>query len=203
MRGSLRIHPSDNLHLDIMLQHIRDDGGTGELWTPNPEYLTDPHDIRLATVTLENPYLTSEIDNLNVNLDYDLGYANVRSITGYAHSEVRNVDDCAGLPGLQGCVRSALPIEFTQWSQELQLVFPQSGAYEGILGAYYSDADTSAVFYQLFPLDNPQPSEDNQSTQGVLTSALFGQATVHFADRWSATAGLRVSWEEQRATTHA
>ena len=30
---------------------------------------------------------------------------------------------------------------------------------------------------------------------------LFGQATVHFADRWSATAGLRLSREEQRVTT--
>ena len=201
MRGSLRIQPSDNLHLDIMAQHIRDDGGSGDLWTPNPDFLVDPHDIRLTTVTLENPYLISEIDNLNVNLEYDLGYASLRSITGYARSEVQNVDDCAGLPILQGCVRSALPNEFNQWSQELQLVFPQSGAYEGILGAYYSDADASAVLYQLFPLVSAQPLSDNRSTESGSTSALFGQAIVHFADRWSATAGLRMSWEEQRATT--
>ena len=48
----------------------------------------DPHDIRLTTVTLENPYLISEIDNLDVNLGYDLGFATLRSITGYVHSEV-------------------------------------------------------------------------------------------------------------------
>jgi hypothetical protein len=32
-----------------------------------PEFPSDPHDIRLTTVTLENPYLISEIDNLNVS----------------------------------------------------------------------------------------------------------------------------------------
>ena len=201
MRGSLRIQPSDDLNLDIMAQHIRDDGGSGDLWTPSPDLLIDPHDIRLATVTLEDPYLISEIDNLNVNLEYDLGFASLRSITGYARSEVRNVDDCAGLPILQGCVRSALPNEFNQWSQELQLLFPQSGAYEGILGAYYSDAETSAVFYQVWPVVSAQPLNDNRSTESGSTSALFGQATVHFAHRWSATAGLRMSWEEQHATT--
>ena len=109
LRGSLRIQASDDLRVDVMAQHIRDDGASGDLWTPHPDFLVDPHDIRLTTVTLENPYLISEIDNLNVNLEYDLGYPSLRSITGYAHSRVRNVDDCAGLPVLQGCNRSALP----------------------------------------------------------------------------------------------
>ena len=95
--------------MDVMAQHIRDDGGSGDLWTPRPDNLADPHDIRLTTVTLENPYLISEIDNLNVNLEYELGFATLQSITGYVRSEVRNVDDCAGIPLLEGCVRSALP----------------------------------------------------------------------------------------------
>ena len=198
LRGSLRIDASDDLRLDIMIQHIRDDGGSGDLWLPRPDFLVDPGDIRLTTVTLENPYLISEVENLNVNLDYDLGFASLRSFTGYAHSKVRNVDDCAGMPVLLGCVRSALPIEYDQWSQELQLVFPRTGSLEGIVGAYYSEADSSLAFYQLLPLVNSQPLNDNLSTSGNSAVGLFGQATVHFADRWSTTAGIRLSREEHR-----
>ncbi len=201
LRGSLRIDSGDDLRLDIVAQHIRDDGGSGDLWSPRPDFLADPHDIRLTTVTLESPYLISEIDNLNVNLDYDLGFATLRSVTGYARSEVRNVDDCAGIPVLRGCVRSGQPIEFDQLSQEFQLVFPRSGAVEGIVGAFYSDADEASAFYQLLPAVNAQPLSDNHSTGSELASALFGQATVHFADRWSSTAGLRLSREEIRVTT--
>ena len=202
VRGSFRVDAGDDLRLDIMAQHARDDGASSDLWSPNPDFLVDPHDIRLTTVTLENPYLISETDNLNVNLEYDLGFATLRSITGYARSEVRGVDDCAGIPALLGCVRSVLPNDFDQWSQELQLVFPRSGAVEGIVGAYYSDADAVVALYQLLqPTMNTQPLNDNLSTFRDPAYALFGQATVHFADKWSTTAGLRLSREEHRATT--
>ncbi len=201
MRGSFRVDAGDDLRLDIMAQHARDDGASGDLWSPRPEFLVDPHDIRLTTVTLDNPYLVSESDNLNVNLEYDVGFATLRSITGYSRSEVRGVDDCAGTPSLRGCIRSVLPNDFDQWSQELQLVFPRSGHFEGIVGAYYSDADAVVASYQLLPVQNTQPLNDNLSTFNDPASALFGQATVHFADKWIATAGLRLSREEHRATT--
>jgi iron complex outermembrane receptor protein len=201
VRGSLRIDAGDALRIDIMAQHLRDDGATGDLWSPRPDFLVDPRDIRLTTVTIEDPYLISEIDNLSFNLEYDLGFATLRSITGYAQSEVRNVDDCAGSPLLLGCVRSAQPNEFDQWSQELQLVFPRAGAIEGIVGAYYADADSTTAFYQLLPEVNPRPLSDNLSTLSDPASALFGQATLYFANRWSVTAGLRLSREEHRATT--
>ena len=201
LRGSLRIDFEMTLRVDVMAQHIRDDGGSGELWTPSPDFLVDPHDIRLTTVTLENPYLISEIDNLNVNLEYDLGYASLRSITGYARSKVRNVDDCAGLPVLQGCVRSALP-------HRIRPVEP--GTPAGVSPVRRNRRHRGRVllrcryvrgFYQLLPLVNSQPLNDNHSTTSDPTSAVFGQATVHFADRWSATAGLRMSREKQRVTT--
>jgi iron complex outermembrane receptor protein len=201
LRGSLRIDAGDSLRLDIVAQHLRDEGATGDLWAPNPAFLPDPNDIRLTTVTLENPYLISEIDNLNVNLEYDLGFASLRSITGYARSEVRNVDDCAGTPELLGCVRSALPDAFDLWSQEVQLLFPRSGSLEGVLGAYFADDDGATAFYQLVPQDSPQPYYDNYSTSSGTAAALYGQITVHFARKWNATAGLRLGREERRDTT--
>ncbi len=201
VRGSLRIDTSDDLRVDIVAQHIRDDGASGELWSPRPDFLLDPADIRLTTVTLANPYLISEIDNLNVKLEYDLGFATLRSLTGYARSEVRNLDDCAGMPILQGCVRGTNPTKYDQWSQELQLVFPRTGSVEGLVGAYYSDSDSSRDFHQLLPLLNSQPLNDYQSTSSEPAAAVFGQATVRLAEGWSATGGVRLSWERHRVST--
>ena len=151
VRGSLRVAATDELRIDVMVQSIRDDGAVGDLWLPNPEFLPDQNDIHLTTVTLENPYLHSEVDNLDVNLEYELGFATLRSISGYARSEVRNVDDCAAFPELQGCVRAALPNETEQWSQELQLVIPGSRGISGIVGAYYADSDGELGFIFVRP----------------------------------------------------
>ena len=104
LRGSLRIQASDDLRVDIMAQHIRDDGASGDLWTPSPDFLVNPHDIRLTTVTLENPYLISEIDNLNVNLEYDLGYAEPalhHRLCTQPGSECRRLRRAAPAAGLQ------------------------------------------------------------------------------------------------------
>lgn len=198
LRGSLRVDDLENLRVNVMFQRIRDDGGSGDLWLPRPDFLVDPDDIHLTTVTLENPYLISEVENLNFNLEYDLGFANLRSFTGYARSKVRNVDDCAGMPILEGCVRSALPNEFDQWSQELQLVFPRAGPIDGIVGAYYSEADSTLAFYQLLPLVNPLPLNDFRSTSDNSAFSLFGQATAHLGDQWITTAGIRLSREKHR-----
>jgi iron complex outermembrane receptor protein len=200
LRLALRIETNEGLSLDVMAQHVRDDGASAELWTPRPDFLADPDDIRLTTVTLANPYLISETDNFSINAQYDFGIATLRSITGYARSDVRNLDDCAGLPFLLGCVRGTGPSEFDQWSQEFQLVFPRKGAVEGLVGAYYSEADSFAHFHQLLPQLNLQPLNDYQSISEEPAAAVFGQATLQLSDRWSATGGVRLSWEQQRAT---
>ena len=201
IRGALRIDASDDLHLDIMAQHIRDDGASGELWSQRPDFLVDPHDIRLTTVTLANPYFISEIDNFSVNLQYDFGFATLRSISGYARSEVRDLDDCAGTPVLQGCVRGAAPASYDQWSQELQLSFPGTSQIHGLIGAYYADADTSLKFHQVLPLLSTRPVNDYHQTSGERAAALFGQATLRLAEGWSATSGVRLSKEHDLVTT--
>jgi iron complex outermembrane receptor protein len=198
LRAALRIEPSEDISLDLMAQHVRDDGASGDLWTPRPDFLVDPNDIRLTTVTLANPYLISETDNVSIRFQHDFGIATLRSITGYARSEVRNLDDCAGMPFLLGCVRGADPSRYDQWSQELQLVFAREGSVEGLVGAYFSSADAYLHFHQTFPLISSQALNDYRSSTEEPAAAVFGQATVHLAEDWSATAGVRLSWEEQR-----
>ena len=102
LRASLNVHMSDSARLSLVAQRVRDDRASGDLWTPNPQYLIDPSDIRLTTVTLANPYLVTENDNASMTLDYDLTFGTLRLVTGYARSRTDNLDDCAGNPMLAG-----------------------------------------------------------------------------------------------------
>ena len=159
LRASLNVDMSDSARLSLMAQRVRDDGASGDLWTPNPEFLVDPSDIRLTTVTLANPYLVTENDNVSMTLDYDLAFGTLRSITGYARSRTDNLDDCAGEPRLQGCVRGGT-LGYDQWSQEIQLLLHGSGPIDGLVGIYYFDADAADDFDQFIPLVNPNPLND-------------------------------------------
>jgi iron complex outermembrane recepter protein len=201
LRASARVAPSDVVRIDIMAQRVRDDGASGELWTPRPDFLADPRDIRLATVTLENPYLVIRTDHVSINLDYDLEFATLRSVSGYARNHVRNLDDCAGVPLLQGCVRGARPARHAQWSQEIQLLLHGSGPVDGLIGAYYFDADGAIDFHMSSPGLNPDPINDSYTTTSTTAGAVFGQATLRLAQQWSVTGGLRLSREKERFTT--
>lgn len=200
VRAALRVETGEGLSLDVMAQRVRDDGASAELWTPRPDFLVDPGDIRLTTVTLANPYLETETDNFSVNVTYAFGNATLRSISGYARSGVENLDDCAGMPFLRGCVRGASPNQYEQWSQELQLAFDRKGRVEGLVGAYLSGADTDLHFHQTLPEFNPLPLNDYHASTEDSAAAVYGQAAVHLARGWRATGGVRFSWEEQRVT---
>jgi len=195
-RGSLRFDFSDRLRLDVMAQHVEDTGATGELWVPPPPFLANPSDIRLATVTLEDPYLHRYTNNASVTLRYDMGFATLRSITGYADTEVLDRDDCSGLPYLHGCVRGTDPGKLRQWSQEFQLISPEGASFKWLLGGNYFDADEHGHFYQNTQ-QSPVPTFDGYGTTEQKAYAIFGQSTLPISDRWSATGGIRLSHESQ------
>jgi iron complex outermembrane receptor protein len=201
LRGSLLVQLADKLQLSVMLQHVVDDGEIGELWLPRPDFLVDPSDIRLTTVTLANPYLISEDDNISVAIDYDFGLANLHSITGYARNKVRDLDDCAGLPILRDCVRGTNPTRYDQWSQEFQLVSSGDAVVEWIVGVYFFESDLFRNFYQLTPVIDPNPTIDRDTTSEDSATAAFGQATWHLTERWSMTGGLRLNKEKSRVST--
>jgi iron complex outermembrane recepter protein len=200
-RASFRADAGDALRIDVMAQRVKDDGASGELWTPHPDFLPNPDDIRVTTVTLSNPYLITENDSANITLEYDLPFATLRSISGYARNETRNLDDCAGIPLLTNCVRGARPISYRQWSQELQLHFRGSGTLDGVAGIYYFHARDTRDYHEFLPGVDPAPLTNSHSTVRERSAAAFGQATLQLSDRWSLTGGLRLSEDDRRITT--
>lgn len=201
LRLSYSVSPSERLQVDVMAQRVEDDGAAADLWLPHPDYLADPSDIRLATVTHPNPFLDTASDNVSVNVEYDLGFAALHSITGYARNELRDVDDCAGLPILSGCVRSMMPSRHEQLSQEFRLASLAPGAIDWLVGLYLYDDDSFQRYYQFTPVIDPDPTQDRFTTTGETTRAAFGQATLRLAARWKLTAGLRLSREDHRLET--
>jgi iron complex outermembrane recepter protein len=201
LRGSLRADLTEDLRFDLMAQHVADDGASGELWTPAPAFLVDPADIRLTTVTLANPFLKTENDNVSVNIEYDLGFASLHSVTGYARNELRDLDDCAGIPALQGCIRGVRPSKYDQWSQEFRLASHGGAAVDWLVGTYFFAADASSNFHFSRPLLSPLPINNSSSTSDETVHAVFGQGTWHLDSRWSVTGGIRLSGEEHRVSS--
>ncbi len=199
VRASTRFELGD-LHIDVMAQHTEDDGAFGELWTPHPDFLPNPRDIRLTAVTQDDPHLDLENSLVTAGLDYDFGFATLHSVSGYARNEMDNLDDCAGTPFLLGCVRGGHDA-YTQWSQEVRLHLRGTGRAGGLVGLYYYEDDSESDFQEFVPLVNPIPNHNSQETGGESVAAIFGQATLQLAERWSVTGGLRLSREKQRFST--
>jgi iron complex outermembrane receptor protein len=201
LRGSLLISATDKLRVDIMAQHVRDDGASGELWGPRPDFLPDPDDIWLTTVTLSNPFLITENDTVSVNLQYDLGYAQLHSITGYARSKVNGLDDCAGSPILEGCTRGVDPLDYDQWSEEIQLISNGDASFNWLVGANFFSNQESEEFFLSVPFFPPVPQNDATATAEDVAYAAFGQASWQMAPRWSINGGLRLSHEKNRVSS--
>jgi iron complex outermembrane receptor protein len=201
MRLAYRIQPSDRLQLDLMAQHIEDDGAIGELWLPNPDFLPDASDIHLTTVTLPDPYLDKQSDAVSANLIYDLGFATLAAVSGFAGNTIRDRDDCAGIPELAGCVRGTMPARTREFNQEIRLVSPGGETLDWLVGAFYFDDDTDREIYQSTQNIDPQPTIDGQNNSEETSVAVFGQVNLQFKEKWSVTAGLRLNRDEQSVST--
>ncbi len=200
-RGAWRLTGVERLDLTLTAERIVDDGGRGELWLPNPEFLPNPSDVHLTTVTLAEPFLYTSNDIVSLDIDIDLGGATLRSITGFASSHVNYRDDCAGMPILRDCVREILPSKYRQRSQEIHLASTGDDRVQWLVGANRFAGDEAERFFQFTPARNPLPSFNSLSNSDTDASALFGQITLRFAGRWAATGGLRYSHEDRGVTS--
>ena len=192
--------PNERLNINLMAEHIEDDGASRELWLPRKDHLVDPSDIRLTTVTLDDPFLLTRDDVISVDLTYDFDRATLRSISAYAQNDTRSQDDCAGLPQLRGCVRGVRPATYEQWSQEIHLGSPVSASWDWLIGLFFLDAQASTNFHFSAPLLAPGPINDYSATSKERAYAGFGQASRSLNQRWSITGGLRLSHEAHRVS---
>ncbi|MEZ5565261.1 MAG: TonB-dependent receptor [Gammaproteobacteria bacterium] len=152
-------------------------------------------------------YGASQQGGINLHMSFDLGFATLRSITGYANVDSQFGFDLAGggadfgpVPAAQFGLRIRSDSKFDQVSQELQLLGNAGDSWLWQVGAYYLNEDGTQTFSGTVPGIAPSPIFDEAIDNETNSYAVYGQATYNFNDRFSATGGARWTRDEKKYT---
>lgn len=127
------------------------------------------------------------------------------SLTSYRDNDYSWRDNLGGLPfpGFPLAVDDEATEGASQFSQEFRLVSKPDSAINWVAGAYYFNEEVSRgerfVVRAALPIAPPSFGGDVSFLQDAVNTsyALFGQATVPFADIWELTVGARWTWDER------
>lgn len=141
------------------------------------------------------PFRNNEGWGINLFGSANLGFANLVSVTGYERLDRQEFNDFDGTQAnIAATLFNSKPRVF---SQELRLVSNGDSSIDWIIGGYYSNERLSDDFRSDF-IDSLGFTVSTTYRQKVRTAAIFGQADWRFADRFTATAGLRYEDENRR-----
>jgi iron complex outermembrane receptor protein len=211
IRAKLRWEPTD--WFDARL--------TGGYWTSNDLAGTDviqvgrldlSTGIRLGGITgSDSKHVASALENsvdkreysTELDLHFDLGFANLTTITAYA-----DLNNKLGFDGDGTSARlvDALIYEKSKtFSQEVQLASAGSGALEWLVGAYYFHDNTDWDTIIDRTIANPVSPLFSNGAQNVVTESLaaFGQLKWNITDELSLTAGGRYTKDKKNVDLHA
>ena len=140
--------------------------------------------------------------NVVLELGYDFGGARLVSLSGYNSYKNAGLTDSDGLPftDRQGYNRAEL--RGHGWSEELRLQSTGGGMFDWTIGGLASNTISTAdiSIYNLtfsVPRDQRLAPSARQSNPAY---AVFGDVTLHFADHWALSGGLRYTSESKTFT---
>lgn len=152
-----------------------------------------------GTKVLSNP--VNELDNswlgLNLQMNWDLGFATLTSISGYLDFDHNQNYDYDAQPLV--LLESAPVADLTSWSQELRLTSLSDGALRWAVGAMYAEDDNDASRISS-AADNVlifQTVVFRDFTQKVESWALYGQVEYQLTDSVKAHGSLRYTDEQK------
>lgn len=150
-------------------------------------------------------FTDTDVWGLSATVNYDLGWADLVSITSYRRSDIDLQDDFSGSDAPL-VVRNVID-ESRQWAQEFRLTGGNPGGFSWLAGYYYLFADTYRLENNDFsgndlPLGLPPAlsfntfyHQDNETTN----HAVFGQGTFALSDALSLQVGARLGYEKKEA----
>ena len=179
-------------------------------------FLTTSNPFESTLSQLPKAFSHSKAAALNMN--YDLGFANIVSITGYRDTLAFSQSDSD--LSVANLANTGAPISGKQFSQELQLVSPNSGPFQWITGLYYiwdKQGYTNAFGFQGLQTGSNVPIPTTPAslipgapgatgtpslslfTTQVTTkaAAIFAQGTYAITNSDRFTAGLRYGQESK------
>ena len=153
-----------------------------------------------VTFTDANPFRRQTNWGLNGTIQYDLGPAVLKSITGYRHDNLRSQAD--------GDSTSLPLLSFFSYfgnrsfTQELQLTSVDTGPLNYIVGGFFLDgkvfADPVNVFAGIPNTGAPNTVISGRSS--IRSYAAYAQLSYELSDYLKLTGGLRYSYERRKLT---
>jgi iron complex outermembrane receptor protein len=155
----------------------------------------------------------NEMGGAALTLDWSADALRFKSVTAWRTMEVQSSYDFDGTP--YPLAEQALNLDQEQLSQEFQLGGDAAGGrLQWVTGLFYFREDAQDA--QDIPFYQPVVATGDGSfvrvpggfsfasfiAQDTRSYAAYGQATLRFDDRWSATAGLRYTDEEKTLDSH-
>lgn len=234
-RASLLFKPSEDfsVRLFVLAQNIEVDSPSTFALDPRTRQPVNPITGQSSGELRQRYERFPELNTVDYrmysgNIDWNLGFATLSSVTSYAVQDQRQISDLTtnaaqGLantiyaptaPGSVGIFfRNDIRLE--KMTQELRLASPQSDRFEWQIGGYYTKEDSS--LNQEFLPFNLATQEliptaasfgpftfDRFVVAGIAADyeeiAAFGSATLYLTDRFEITAGARYSHNEQSST---
>lgn len=189
-RVSMLYQPADTIDIFGKLEYSRVDIiGSAFEFVPGgqrPDYLKDTDDAFLPE--------RDNSDALNGVLQVDIGIGDhtLTAITGYSgydFSQAFNIQARRPTRLVSDNAES-----FNQWSQEIRLLSPTTGAFDYVLGAYAEWSESRVQRGQIFDLPAPRSPDRvirRRFDQETSVLSAFAQANWRFAEHFSLGAGLR------------
>jgi iron complex outermembrane receptor protein len=211
--------PSDTLSVQLGIDYSKDKQPRSVMLTYNPDYPSpgvdfdrDAPDVGLpgpldtgAVPGRSNPdpfknylsFLPSELQEqqgINLTMEWDLGFASLKSISSYREYLNDSLFDIDGTDFPDGI--QAMFTDSETFTQELQLTsHSDDSSIEWVSGLFYLTDD--AVQGVPVSLAQNQQLIDFNATLDVSAWAAYGQLTYNLSENIRLTAGLRYSAEEK------
>ena len=203
-RGTIELEPTDNLLVRVSGDYTRDDSDPRGGHRLLPSLLTlapvldDEFDTRGG---LDEPRQKITGGGVTGRVEVGLGSGfSLRSITAYRKDDSAGPIDFDALPTVDVDVAGLYANK--QFSQELQLLV-ERGPLNGLVGAYYLDADARTAFdvraYTTGALLSlPALTLGTDSRIGTKTWAAFADFTYDITEQISLSAGLRYTSDRRK-----
>ena len=199
-RVSAEVNNDDNIFFRLAADYIRDNSnprGGHRLITSqltNAPVLDDVFDTRGG---LETP--KQEVEGYGISLFGEIKASDMitlRSISAWRKDDSSTPIDFDALPSVDVDVPGRY--NNRQLSQEFQ-VLVNAGRLNGLVGAYYLDADASTPFDVRLFTTVPGLTGFTDATAHTVTYAVFGDFTYDITDQFSISAGGRYTWDKREA----
>ncbi|MFZ4604074.1 MAG: TonB-dependent receptor, partial [Caulobacterales bacterium] len=204
LRGQVRFQLSAKADLTLMAQTGRDDGTVGygistdatfKKFPDNFYGLVVPANLQRIDgrkIRLDSPVFSKrDADIYGATLNWTIGGIGLKAITGASKYDASDALDYDFTGDFNETFASTTEVKSV--SQEIQIFNANPGKLDWTLGLFlYKDEGSQFInWFAPGPFARANTESDGEAR------AVFGQATYHFSDKWSALIGGRFNHEEK------